>query len=134
MSLSRLAVGVMLVCGVEWSAAALAADPPFAPGQAQQANHSPPASNPQAASVDGFGQAISTSSLSHYSGGSSLVQANANLTGNLTGDSASQVTGGPNSINGDSFAGASGLSAVIQNSGSNVLIQNGVAINVAMKP
>ncbi|GGA05414.1 hypothetical protein ISN74_12900 [Dyella caseinilytica] len=78
--------------------------------------------------------AVSAGTLEHYSGGSSLVQSNQNLTGAVTGNSASQVVTGTNSITGDSFAGASGLPSVIQNSGNNVLIQNGVIVNVQMKP
>jgi hypothetical protein len=140
MSLSRLAVGVALVCVAGWGEAALAANPPSASPSAQQSfsaqqtNRAPATASAQPASVDGFGQAVSAVTLDRYSGGSSLVQNNMNLSGTVSDDSASQVTTGTNAITGDSFAGASGLPSVIQNSGNNVLIQNGVIVNVQMKP
>jgi hypothetical protein len=62
------------------------------------------------------------------------VHNNQTITGTVTGDSATQVTTGANSISGDSFVGASGLPSVIQNTGNNVLIQNGVIVNVQLKP
>jgi hypothetical protein len=100
-------------------------------------SHSATTAGTQPANVDGFGQAVSAGTLERYSGGSSLVslvQNNVNLTGTVSNDSVSQVTTGTNAITGDSFAGASGLPSVIQNSGNNVLIQNGVIVNVQMKP
>jgi hypothetical protein len=126
MPLSRLAVGVVLVC-VMGAGAAFAADPP---GPSSEVQHG----NPSSANVDGFGQAVSIGTLEHYSGGSSLVQSTNNLTGTVVGDSATNVTTGTNSIGGDSFAGASGLPSVVQNTGNNVLIQNAVIVNVQMKP
>jgi hypothetical protein len=127
MPLSRLAVGVVLVCVMGASGAALAADPPSSSSDAQHGSTS-------SANVDGFGQAVSIGTLEHYSGGSSLVQSTNNLTGTVVGDSATNVTTGTNSIGGDSFAGASGLPSVVQNTGNNVLIQNAVIVNVQMKP
>ncbi|WP_229679258.1 hypothetical protein [Dyella caseinilytica] len=133
MSLSSLAAGVALVCVMGWAGVGLAANPPST-SAAQPGNHTATTTNAQPANVDGFGMAVSAGTLEHYSGGSSLVQSNQNLTGAVTGNSASQVVTGTNSITGDSFAGASGLPSVIQNSGNNVLIQNGVIVNVQMKP
>lgn len=46
-------------------------------------------------------------------------------TGNITGH---------NSITDNAFAGASGFSTAIQNSGNNVLIQNSTIINVSLDP
>ena len=133
MSLSRLAVGVALVCVMGCSGAALAADAPVTPVAAQHGNQSPAVSNPSSVSVDGFGQAISASALGHFSGGSSLVQNNDNLSGTVSNDNASQATTGNNLISGGAFSGASGIPSVIQNTGNNVLIQNGVIVNVQMK-
>jgi hypothetical protein len=135
MSLSRLAVGVALVCVMGWSSGVWAASPPGTSGNnAQHDNHSPAAANAQPVYVDGFGPAVSAGALGHYSGGGSLVQNTANLTGTVSNDTATNVATGDNSITGDSFAGASGLPSVIQNSGNNVLIQNGIVVNVQMKP
>lgn len=40
---------------------------------------------------------------------------------------------GNNSINGNAFAGASGLPIVMQNSGNNVIMQNATILNLTMK-
>ena len=40
---------------------------------------------------------------------------------------------GNNAINGNAFAGASGLPIVIQNSGNNVIIQSGTILNLTMR-
>jgi hypothetical protein len=52
------------------------------------------------------------------------------LSGTVTDNSAVNVVTGNNVINGGSFANSSGLPTVIQNSGSNVLIQNATIVNV----
>lgn len=120
-------VGLVLLC---MTGGALAADPP---------THATPTGNVAAppvappATVDGFGQAVSASALQHYSGGA-LVQNNQNITGTVSGNTASQVTTGDNAISGNSLQGASGLPSVIQNTGNNVLIQTGVIVNVQLKP
>lgn len=134
MSLSRGAVGVALVCVMGWSGGVFAADPPTTGTDAQIGNKTSTAVAAQKDYVDGFGRAVSASALGGYSGGSSLVQSNQTLNGAVTGDSASQVSTGNNVMAGGSFAGASGLPSVIQNTGNNVLIQNGVIVNVQMKP
>lgn len=134
MSLSRGAVAVALVCVMGWSAGVFAADPPATSTDAQNGNKTSTTASAHTAYVDGFGQAVSAGALGGYSGGSSLVQSNQTLTGTVTGDSATQVTTGNNVIAGGSFAGASGLPSVIQNTGNNVLIQNGVIVNVQLKP
>ena len=41
---------------------------------------------------------------------------------------------GSNAINEGSFANASGLSTVVQNTGANVLIQNATILNIQFKP
>ncbi|GLQ94220.1 hypothetical protein GCM10007901_31710 [Dyella acidisoli] len=94
-----------------------------------------PATKPatQPATVDGFGQPVSTSALQRYSG-SGLVQNNQTITGTVTGDTASNVTTGSNAITGNAFQGATGMPSVVQNTGNNVLIQTGVIVNVQLKP
>jgi hypothetical protein len=57
----------------------------------------------------------------------------ATLTGELNGNSATQVSTGNNVIQSGSFANAAGLPVVIQNSGANVLIQNATVINLELK-
>ena len=82
--------------------------------------------------VDGLGQAVSADTLGQYSGGTNIHN-NQNITGAVTGNSATQVVTGANAISADSFSGAAGLSTVIQNTGNNVLIQNGMIVNVQFK-
>jgi hypothetical protein len=55
------------------------------------------------------------------------------LDGVVGSNSASNLTTGANTISTGSFAGASGLPVVIQNSGNNVLIQNATIVNVQIK-
>jgi hypothetical protein len=118
-------VGLMLLCV---TGCVLAADPP---GAAVVHTSSQPAV--QHAELEGFGQPVSTETLQHSSG-SGLVQNNQSITGTVTGDSASHLTTGANSITGDAFSGSTGLPSVVQNSGNNVLIQTGVIVNVQLKP
>ena len=120
-------IGLTLLCMTE---VALAADPPAHAVAAQNSTGQPTG---QPATVDGFGQAVSPSSLQHYSG-SSLVQNNQTITGTVANDTASQITTGSNAISGNSLEGASGLPSVVQNTGNNVLIQTGVIVNVQLKP
>ncbi|GLQ51096.1 hypothetical protein GCM10010872_25450 [Dyella flava] len=124
----------MLSCMAGWSGFAFAGDPPGNSTSAQQGSHPPAAANAQPVYVDGFGQAVSATTLGHYSGGSTVIAGIQTITGTVSNDSATNVTTGANSIAGGSFSDASGLPSVIQNTGNNVLIQNGVIVNVQMKP
>jgi beta-lactamase class A len=53
--------------------------------------------------------------------------------GVVSDNTATNVVTGSNAINDGSFAGASGLATVIQNTGANVLIQNATIVNVEFK-
>lgn len=65
--------------------------------------------------------------------GAGAGSADATLSGTLAGNAAAQVATGSNVIQSGSFANASGLPVVIQNSGANVLIQNATVINLELK-
>ena len=54
------------------------------------------------------------------------------LNGTTADNSARNVTTGSNAISAGSFANASGLPVVIQNTGANVLIQNAVILHLQM--
>ena len=127
MALSKPLAGVALVCVTSF---AFAADPPGSAATSANGNH-PPAT--QAVVVEGFGQAVSAGTLQRESG-SGLVQSNQTITGTVSGNTASQLSTGSNSITGDSFSGSTGLPSVVQNTGNNVLIQTGVIVNVQLKP
>lgn len=86
-----------------------------------------------ATSADGFANAaarLDGGRLQKLRGGNIDSQVNAANAGWLGGNNADHVVAGDNMIDGGAFAHAAGVNTVIQNSGSNVLIQNGTAINV----
>jgi hypothetical protein len=78
---------------------------------------------------DSFGVAMSAEQLDGHRGGDALISNNV-LNGAVSDNSARHVVTGDNSITAGSFANASGLPTVIQNSGANVLIQNATILNV----
>jgi hypothetical protein len=89
-----------------------------------------PADAPPPPAVMGLGVPVAPASLDNARGGSATMNANAALTGTVSGNSATQVVTGANSIQASSFAGATGIPIVIQNTGANVLIQNATVINL----
>jgi hypothetical protein len=85
---------------------------------------------PEADRTSAFGATVAADQLDAYRGGSTEVS-NASLSkGTVQDNNATNVSSGWNSIGGASFTNASGLPIVIQNSGSNVLIQNSTIVNV----
>ncbi|MES2317632.1 MAG: hypothetical protein V4631_09075 [Pseudomonadota bacterium] len=84
--------------------------------------------------VAGFGAPVAAAQLEAARGGASSMSANAALTGTVSGNSAHQVVTGSNTIDASSFAGATGIPIVIQNTGANVLIQNATVINLQFTP
>ncbi|UMR28954.1 hypothetical protein MJ904_17850 [Massilia sp. MB5] len=71
--------------------------------------------------------------LSQLRGGSDTPWSEMKLSGAVSNNKAVQVLTGSNTITEGSFANASGLPMVIQNSGANVLIQNATIVNVQLK-
>lgn len=123
----RAAAAALLLCLAGTPAWVAAAAPNDAGQQRQTSVTAPPVY------VGGLGQAVSAETLDRYSGGTS-VRNNQNLNGTVSNNSATKVNTGSNVISGNSFSGAAGLPTVIQNTGNNVLIQNGVIVNVQFKP
>lgn len=110
---------------------AAAVDPP-PPAPAQQAGapvkeDQPPAGDKSAP------PAATESRLEQTRGGDATVDNEARLSGVVSGNSAVNVTTGSNIIDSGSFANASGMPMVIQNSGANVLIQNATVINLQLR-
>ncbi|MEK8043843.1 hypothetical protein AAB986_36255 [Burkholderia contaminans] len=93
---------------------------------AARADQADPAAAAQAAS---FGVAMTPDQLDEHRGGDALIGQNY-LTGTVADNVANRVSTGSNSITDGSFANASGLPTVIQNTGANVLIQNATVLNV----
>lgn len=79
---------------------------------------------------DGFGTPVSAERLAEARGGSSNIASDTTLSGTVSANSASHVITGANTIDASSFAGATGIPIVIQNTGANVLIQNATVINL----
>jgi len=77
-----------------------------------------------------FGQPVDPGMLSDLRGGYDFVENNIDVDGSVDGNTANGVISGANSISDGAFANANGLSTVIQNSGSNVLIQNAMIVKV----
>ncbi|RZT10938.1 hypothetical protein SAMN05216319_0594 [Duganella sp. CF402] len=65
--------------------------------------------------------------------GTDTVSNEMRLNGAVTGNTTSNVVSGANTISNGAFSNASGLPVAIQNSGSNVLIQNATIINIQMQ-
>lgn len=81
----------------------------------------------------GLGRAAGEYALDQARGGTDTITNEARLSGFVTGNSASYVSTGANTIDGAAFANASGIPIVIQNSGANVLIQNATIINLQLR-
>lgn len=80
--------------------------------------------------IEGLGPAMDPVALDGYRGGDDSVENTVRIRGTVDGNTAQDTISGSNAITGDAFSNASGISTVIQNSGSNVLIQNGMVVNV----
>ncbi|MCI3967895.1 MULTISPECIES: hypothetical protein [Burkholderia] len=93
------------------------------------ATATPSATGAAAAPAAGFGVAMTPDQLDEHRGGDALIGQNY-LTGTVADNVANRVSTGSNSITDGSFANASGLPTVIQNTGANVLIQNATVLNV----
>ena len=77
-----------------------------------------------------FGAIVSPNALATLRGGDGSTDSRNNVNGRVSDNVADGVVSGDNTLGGGAFAGASGISTVIQNSGSNVLIQNATIVNV----
>ncbi|MBU3898077.1 MAG: hypothetical protein KJ614_03975 [Gammaproteobacteria bacterium] len=80
--------------------------------------------------VAGWGEPVALGQLDGFRGGADLVKNDMQLSATVANNSASHVISGSNAIADGAFANMSGLPMVIQNSGSNVLIQSATIINV----
>lgn len=97
------------------------------PAWAGASDDPPPAAAEAAAS---FGTPVTAGQLDGARGGSGGIASDTALTGTVSNNSAHQVVTGANTISESSFAGATGIPIVIQNTGANVLIQNATVINL----
>lgn len=107
-----------------WPALHATAGPP---DEAASVSDSRP--NPFGASA----RAVSSEKLEGVRGGAETVVNDMKLHGTVADNAAINVRSGSNAIADGSFANSAGLPTVIQNTGSNVLIQNATILNVQFK-
>ncbi|WP_371860579.1 hypothetical protein [Pseudoduganella lurida] len=77
--------------------------------------------------------ALDDARLADLRGGTETPWSDMKLNGTVGNNAATNVVTGSNVITEGSFANASGLPMVIQNTGANVLIQNATIVNVQFK-
>jgi hypothetical protein len=70
--------------------------------------------------------------LANQRGGSEIHLNQNNATGTVSGNVASQLNTGSNTISESAFSNTNGIPIVIQNSGNNVLIQNSTILNLSL--
>ena len=81
--------------------------------------------------VSELGHAVAVDRLSTLRGGDGSQTENLiDVDGSVDDNTAHHITSGTNSIADGAFSNASGINTVIQNSGSNVLIQNAMIVTV----
>ncbi len=115
---------------VALAACLMAAGLPAVAGQPAPTQVGPAEGAGDGTRVAAFGTALGAGVLADLRGGDAQVVVEVDNQGRVEGNTASQVVAGDNRIDGGAFANAAGLTTVIQNSGSNVLIQNGTSVNV----
>ncbi|MGH8026031.1 MAG: hypothetical protein ACREO0_04810 [Pseudoxanthomonas sp.] len=81
-------------------------------------------------STTDIGIPVDAGELDQLRGGESTVDNDVLIDGTVEGNTADHIVSGANAISDGSFANANGINTVIQNTGSNVLIQNGMVVNV----
>ena len=90
----------------------------------------PASASAPASSANGFGKPVALDLLASSRGGTETINNDMRLAGTTSGNTATNVATGSNSISAGSFANMTGLPVVIQNSGANVLIQNATILNL----
>ena len=83
--------------------------------------------------MPGWGAPVASHQLGDYRGGFDMVHNDMQLNGSVANNFTNNVASGHNTITEGSFTNANGFPMVIQNSGSNVLIQNATIINLQYK-
>lgn len=83
--------------------------------------------------VASLGTPLKQEQLAASRGGTDTMTAQATLNATVTNNTAVNIVSGNNTIDGGAFANMSGLPMVIQNSGTNVLIQNATVINLQLR-
>jgi hypothetical protein len=93
----------------------------------------PPSDTGAMADDNGFGPAADPASLDQMRGGDGSSSSSIVMNGTVADNRATNVVTGTNMITEGSFANASGVPMVVQNTGANVLIQNATVINLQLR-
>ena len=120
-------------CGLLVLAFAASAEDGIATGAAQAPVlvRASPAPELPVVAVSELGHAVAVDRLSALRGGDGSQTENLiDVDGSVDDNTAHHITSGTNSIADGAFSNASGINTVIQNSGSNVLIQNAMIVTV----
>lgn len=120
-------------CGLLVLAFAASAEDGIATGAAQAPVlvFETPAPELPVVAVSELGHAVAVDRLSALRGGDGSQTENLiDVDGSVDDNTAHHITSGTNSIADGAFSNASGINTVIQNSGSNVLIQNAMIVTV----
>lgn len=104
------------------------------PGATAYAPEGGAASENEAHLAPALGTPVDIERLGGMSGRDSTVDNDVTIDGTVDGNTADGIVSGSNVIGGGAFDNASGITTVVQNSGSNVLIQNGMVVNVQFVP
>lgn len=80
--------------------------------------------------VDGIGATVDADRLSGLRGGEKSIDNRILVDGRVSDNVAEKIVSGANAVGGGAFGNANGINTVIQNTGSNVLIQNAMIVNV----
>ncbi|MNT66381.1 hypothetical protein D3C72_2044420 [compost metagenome] len=81
----------------------------------------------------GVAKAVPVSKLDDIRGGAEVTVNDMRLHGTVADNAAVNILSGTNNIADGAFSNAAGIPTAIQNSGSNVLIQNATIVNVQFK-
>lgn len=95
--------------------------------------HTQPAAPADTTLFGAVAKAVPVTKLDDIRGGSEVTVNDMRLHGTVADNAAVNVLSGVNNIADGAFANASGIPTAIQNSGSNVLIQNATILNVQFK-
>ena len=117
----------LVLCSVGWSLTFVATAEGLSmdqQGRLQSSRHT------ASAGLAGLGVPLADQKLAGLRGGFDTVNNDMQLNGSVANNSAVNVVSGNNYIAGGSFANMTGLPITVQNSGSNVLIQNATIVNV----
>lgn len=132
----RATLALMLSLGLSAYAqaeSAVTVDVSAEPETALASQQPSPVSPAQVVPVFALGMPVAPEQLASQRGGFDVVQNDLQLNGAVANNSAVNVASGHNVITEGSFAHASGFPMVVQNTGSNVLIQNATIINLQLQ-